>query len=154
MLPWEIKPVTVTSASIVPLKGLTTPSQDEESSFGDDVWEEDDKSFATAHSTFPHPWEQEKSVSSPTPTHCPTFPPCSPSIGSTAPLGRATRFSSYSAGTDYSSIVGSQGAWDPVCKVYSPEVAREHWKVVVQGFGIGAVAAAALGAMLLAVPAA
>lgn len=152
MLPWEIKPTTVTSASIVPLKGSTTPSQDEEGSRFGDEWQEDDKSFATASSSVPYPWESEKPLASPTLSPRPSFPPPSPSMESTAPLRRNSRPSSYSAKSDYSVFNSSQGAWDPVCKVYSPEVAREHWKVVTQGFGIGAVSAAALGALLLAVP--
>ncbi|ORY88201.1 hypothetical protein BCR35DRAFT_301726 [Leucosporidium creatinivorum] len=159
LLPWEMKAPSVTSGTLVALTCPSTPrskspSADEEHDLGDE-WEEDDRSFATATSATPYPWENEKvgSPSSPTFSQTASFPPHSPTLGSSRPLRRDSAApSSYTPKGDYSQLNGSIPAWAPVCQVYAPEVQREHWKIVRQGFLIGAVTAVVLGAVLLAVP--
>lgn len=153
-----MKAPSVTSGTLVALTCPSTPRSksrigDEEhgSDLGDE-WEEDDKSFATATSATPYPWENEK-TSSPTFSTPSAFPPQSPTIGAANPSRRnSARPSSYTSKGEYSHLNGTIPAWAPVCQVYSLEVQREHWKIVRQGFMIGTATAILLGAVLLAVP--
>lgn len=122
------------------------------------AWKHD--SFVSSNSAHPFPWEVSSMPPSPEHGTCPG----SHCVKLSSVLGMTPKLSSCNAGpvraTSYVSRCSAYRACYEknvpllagVCAVESPEVQREHLRIVRQGFLLGLVVACLLGAVLLAVP--
>jgi len=145
LLPWEMRPSTINSGSIVPMSSAssihsfdsdsTTPSESAGSS-------------ATAASANPYPWEQqlsekehEKEMSSASSTDYPsTVAPSSPQTYRSK--GRIT----------LNSMPTSAPIFGPVTDLEAPEIKRIQWEGAIIALIFGTIVTCIVGAVLLAVP--
>ncbi|KAI5481535.1 regulator of G protein signaling superfamily protein [Pseudohyphozyma bogoriensis] len=146
LLPWELASPTVTSSSLVSLNCPSTPSSqsswDEESSIGD---KED--SFRSQNSSDPYPWEKEEAVYFGDQAHA-----MSTVTFDTGSVAHSSRPPSYSKSTPHDLVAESAPMFGPITKVYSSDVARAQYALVVQSLLWGTFVMVVTGSVLMAVP--
>ncbi|GAA5920231.1 hypothetical protein JCM1841_000432 [Sporobolomyces salmonicolor] len=150
LLPWELATPTVTSASIVPISCPSSPSStyswDDESSVGCPEDKSPDLSFRTQASATPYPWEKQDVALD-------SFPSAGEPIRVNFDPG-STQPPTYKSGGKTSKGVVPESApvWGPVTSIFSPDVARAQWRIVVLAllFSVGAICT--VGVVLMAVP--
>merc|ERR1711939_1216824 len=129
MLPWELRPVSVLSSSIVPLNS---------SSASLNSWDGEAN---------PYPWEEYDVKDDD------ASPPATPAATSTLPGSpRPESYTSRGRTSIISSIPSSAPVFGAVTGVASPEVARAQWSIAVLSLLIGTLVMCIVGAVLLGVP--
>jgi len=145
MLPWELRPVSVLSSSIVPLNSSSASlnSWDGESDYGSEAG----MSANTDGSANPYPWEEYDVKDDD------ASPPATPAATSTLPGSpRPESYTSRGRTSIISSIPSSAPVFGAVTGVASPEVARAQWSIAVLSLLIGTLVMCIVGAVLLGVP--
>ncbi|CEQ39734.1 SPOSA6832_01285 [Sporobolomyces salmonicolor] len=172
LLPWELATPTVTSASIVPISCPSSPSStyswDDESSVGCPEDKSPDLSFCTQASATPYPWEKQDvaldsfpSAGEPIRVNFDpgsTQPPTYKSGGKTSKgvvpesARKLKLFPSQDCERVLTGMSRSAAVWGPVTSIFSPDVARAQWRIVVLAllFSVGAICT--VGVVLMAVP--